>query len=120
EVVVAAKDEEIKRLCNLLDAHFIPHRKTIEGEVTTYEGTIAILSEKVGELTREMEIREQLALENETQLKARIANQEEVIEALREDLRCSQARRREEVRSVEEEVSRLKKTLEIHFIPYEI
>ncbi|RNF18087.1 paraflagellar rod component Par4 [Trypanosoma cruzi] len=120
EVVVAAKDEEIKRLCNLLDAQFIPHRKTIEGEVTTYEGTIAILSEKVGELTREMEIREQLALENETQLKARIANQEEVIEALREDLRCSQVRRREEVRSVEEEVSRLKKTLEIHFIPYEI
>ncbi|RNF26728.1 paraflagellar rod component Par4 [Trypanosoma conorhini] len=120
EVVTAAKDEEIKRLCNLLDAHFIPHRRTIEGEVTTYEGTIAILSEKVGELTREMEVREQLALENETHLKARIANQEEVIEALQEDLRRSEARRREEVRSVEDEVARLKKTLEIHFIPYEM
>ncbi|RNF10503.1 paraflagellar rod component Par4 [Trypanosoma rangeli] len=120
EVVTAAKDEEINRLCNLLDAHFIPHRKTIEGEVTTYEGTIAILSEKVGELTREMEIQEQLALENETHLRARITNQEEVIETLQEDLRRSEARRREEVRSVEEEVSRLKKTLEIHFIPYEM
>ncbi|KAH9584149.1 hypothetical protein LSM04_008901 [Trypanosoma melophagium] len=120
DITTAAKDEEIKRLSNLLDAHFIPHRKTIEGETTTNEGTIAILSDKIGELTREIELKDQVALENETHLKARIVNQEEMIEALREDLRVAEARRREEVRSVEDEVSRLKKTLEIHFIPYEL
>ncbi|KEG12387.1 putative paraflagellar rod component par4 [Trypanosoma grayi] len=120
DLITAAKNEEIQRLCNLLDAHFIPHRKTIEGETTQYEGTIAILSNKIGELTREAELRDQVALENETQSKARIANQEEIIEALREDMRVCEARRREEVRSVEEEVARLKKTLEIHFIPYEM
>ncbi|AAZ11559.1 paraflagellar rod component par4, putative [Trypanosoma equiperdum] len=120
DTAVAAKDGEIARLRRLLDAHFIPHRNTIEGEVETHEGTIAILSEKISELTREMEVREQLALETETQLKARIFNQEEVIDALREDLRVCESRRREELRSSEDEVSRLKKTLEVHFIPYEM
>ncbi|ORC91150.1 putative paraflagellar rod component par4 [Trypanosoma theileri] len=120
DIMTASKDEEIKRLSNLLDAHFIPHRKTIEDGTTTNEGTIAILSDKIGELTREIELKDQVALENETHMKARIANQEEMIEALREDLRVAEARRREEVRSVEDEVSRLKKTLEIHFIPYEL
>lgn len=120
DVMMGAKNEEIQRLCNLLDAHFIPHRKTVEGEVTKHESTLGVLSDKVGELTRELELREQVALETESQLKARIVNQEEIIEALREDLRTLEVRRREEVRSVEDEVSRLKKTLEIHFIPYEM
>ncbi|KAH8606882.1 hypothetical protein ERJ75_001449900 [Trypanosoma vivax] len=120
DITVAAKDEEIERLRNLLDAHFIPHRKTIEGEVVAHEGSLAILGEKITNLTRELEVREQLALETETQLKARIANQEEVIEGLRESLRASEARRREEVCSAENSIARLKKTLEVHFIPYEM
>lgn len=116
--VVQAKDDEIHRLRDLLDAHFIPHRQSAESSTQSVEADVNFaLRQKVLELQAEISAREQAALETETFLKARLTNQGEIIEQLQMDLKKSALQHLEEVRCLKTEISRLKKILEIHFIP---
>lgn len=116
--VIQAKDDEIKRLRDILDSHFIPHRQDVEASAMSVEADVNFtLRQKVVELQAEISAREHAALETETWLKARLTNQGETIEQLQKDLKESALKHLEEVRCLKNEISRLKKVLEIHFIP---
>lgn len=118
DIVLQAKDDELQRLRNLLDAHFVPHRQGTEGcELSVQADANFTLRQKVLELQAEISAREQAALETETWLKARLTNQGNVIEELHTKLKDSTLQHLDEVRCLKTEISRLKKTLEIHFIP---
>eukprot|EP00796_Vickermania_ingenoplastis_P008822 gene8822-6206_t len=119
--VILAKEEEVKRLREILDAHFIPHRQDVaaQQEVAATDVTF-VLTSKNEELQKELAIREQAALETEAWLKARLTNQGQIIETLQNDLKKSELKRLEEINCLENEISRLKKTLEINFIPVPI
>lgn len=118
DTVLQAKDDELQRLRNLLDAHFIPHRQGVEGrELSVQADANFTLRQKVLELQAEISAREQAALETETWLKARLTNQGDIIEDLQTKLKDSTLQHLDEVRCLKTEISRLKKTLEIHFIP---
>lgn len=118
ESAVLSKDDEIKRLRDILDAHFIPHRKDIEACRNSEQvDTVLVLRDQLATKDRELQMREQAASETEVWLKSRIANQAEMIEALQMDLKRSELAHLEQVRFLEDEVARLRKTLEIHYIP---
>lgn len=116
--ILAAKNDEIQRLHDLLDSHFIPHRHDVEQQQSVAATDEAfVIKAKMEELQRELALREQASLESEAWLKSRLANQSQVIEALQNDLKRSELQRLEEVHCLENEINRLKKTLEINFIP---
>lgn len=118
ESMQVAKDEEIKRLRDLLDAHFIPNRKDMEVVSNSVKvDTIAVLREKLEDKTREMRLRDQAAAETEIWLKSRLANQADTIASLQADLKSSEVLRAEDIRCLEDEIARLKKILEVHYVP---
>lgn len=118
DCLIASQADEIKRLRDILDSHFIPHRKDLEACRNSEKvDTILVLHDKLAEKDREMQMREQAAAETELWLKSRIANQAEMIEALQTDLKRGELSHLEQVRCLEDEIARLRKTLEIHYIP---
>lgn len=121
ETVRAAQDEEIRRLRAKLDEHFIPHRSDIEdsGVGATGKSVETTLSEKVNFLTHELELRNKVALENESRLKAQISNQNQIIDTLQSEVHKVKSEWHAEVKLLEDECARLRKTLDVHFIPYQ-
>lgn len=119
ETTRAAQDEEIRRLRAKLDEHFIPHRSEEGGRTLEEKSVETVLSEKVSFLTRELELRNKVALENEQRLKGQVANQNQIIDSLQEELHRTKSEWRAEVKLLDDEVGRLKKTLDVHFIPYQ-
>lgn len=116
--ILEFKEEEIGRLRNILDANFIPHRKDVAAsQASSASDEVYMLRTKTEELQREIAIREQASVETETWLKARLTNQGQVIEQLQNDLKKLELQRLDEINCLETEISRLKKTLEINFIP---
>jgi hypothetical protein len=113
----AAKDEEVKRLRQKLDEHFIPHRNEIEAS----EGGRANendLHDKIGRQQRELEAKTKANLESEARLKAQIANQNHIIEALQAEQHQSTEEHESQCRELQQEVSRLRTTLDLHSIAY--
>jgi chromosome segregation ATPase len=119
ETTRAAQDEEIRRLRSKLDEHFIPHRSEEGGRTLDEKSVETALSEKVSFLTRELELRNKVALENEQRMKGQVSNQNQIIDSLQEELHRTKSEWRAEVKLMEDEVGRLKKTLDVHFIPYQ-
>lgn len=117
EVVRAAKDEEINRLRAKLDEHFIPHRA--DGDQATGPSVEFVLSERVGQLTQELEVRNKVAIDNESRLKAQITNQNQIIDSLQAELYKTKSEWQSDVKLKDDECSRLRKTLDVHFIPYQ-
>lgn len=115
----AAQDEEIRRLRAKLDEHFIPHRHEESGRPLEEKSVESALSEKVSFLTRELELRNKVAVENEQRMKGQVANQNQIIDSLQEELHRTKSEWRAEVKLLGDEVGRLKKTLDVHFIPYQ-
>jgi len=120
ESLRATQDEEIRRLRAKLDEHFIPHRSEIESSSDGSAKSVeTVLSEKVSFLTHELELRNKVALENESRLKGHVANQNRIIDTLQEELHKAKAEWHAEVKLLEDECARLRKTLDVHFIPYQ-
>lgn len=114
----ASKDEEIARLQAILDAHFIPNRQDVEvSRESQRVDEMCVLKDQLKDLQKEMLLKEGASKETEVWLRSRIASQEDTIESLQLDLKKQELSRSEEVRTLEDEVGRLRKTLEIHFIP---
>ena len=117
EVIRASKDEEIHRLRAKLDEHFIPHRA--DGDQATGPSVEFVLSERVGQLTQELEVRNKVAIDNEARLKAQITNQNQIIDTLQAELYKAKSEWQADVKLKDDECSRLRKTLDVHFIPYQ-
>jgi hypothetical protein len=115
----AAQNEEIRRLRSKLDEHFIPHRNEESGAFSEEKSVETTLSEKVSFLTRELELRNKVALENEQRMKGQVSNQNQIIDSLQEELHKTKSEWRAEVKLFDDEIGRLKKTLDVHFIPYQ-
>eukprot|EP00455_Lapot_gusevi_P053993 TRINITY_DN8545_c0_g1_i2.p1 TRINITY_DN8545_c0_g1~~TRINITY_DN8545_c0_g1_i2.p1 ORF type:complete len:144 (+),score=35.35 TRINITY_DN8545_c0_g1_i2:29-433(+) len=115
----AAQNEEIRRLRSKLDEHFIPHRNEENGVTVEEKSVETALSEKVSFLTRELELRNKVALENEQRMKGQVSNQNQIIDSLQEELHKTKSEWRAEVKLLDDEIGRLKKTLDVHFIPYQ-
>lgn len=112
------KESEIERLRGILDAHFIPHRQDVEAaRASTRTDELLLVSEQLRSVKREMALKEAAAKETERWLRARIAEQVEIIDALQLDLKRAELGRNESVRTLKDEVGRLRKTLEVHSIP---
>lgn len=113
----STKNDEIARLRDILDAHFIPNRQEVgvaresarADEVFLLKGELRTLEEKSLQ-------REKARQETEALLRSRIADQMKIIAALQLDVKQSQLGGSESVRTLEEEVGRLQKTLEVHRI----
>lgn len=119
ETLRASHEEEIKRLRLKLDEHFIPHRNEIEANPSQNVSVETVLNEKITKLTRDIEIRNRVAVETETRLKAQLTNQNQIIDALQGENRKSKTEWSIEVKALEEENNKLKRTLDVHFIPYQ-
>lgn len=118
EKTLTDKEDVIVRLTSLLDEHFIPHRHNGEGTVCAEQPLItqSTLTKRVKDLEAELELREQVALETEKWLRARLLEQTETIDALHHDLRQMELAHREEARELEDQVARLTKTLQLYNI----
>ena len=117
DAVKAAKDAEIKRLRLKLDEHFIPHRSDESDEISS--SPESVLYEKIATLSRELEIRNRVALESESRLKSQISNQNQIIDSLQAELHKAKSDWHADVRVHELEIERLRKILEVNFIPFE-
>lgn len=115
----ASQEEEIRRLRSKLDEHFIPHRNDPSTLSSTEKSVETTLNEKVSFLSHELELRNRVALENEGRLKAQVSNQNQIIDGLQDELHRSKSEWRAEVKLLEDEIGRLKKTLDVHFIPHQ-
>ncbi|CAG9568182.1 putative paraflagellar rod component par4 [Leishmania major strain Friedlin] len=112
------KEGEIERLRGILDAHFIPHRQNVEiSRESSRVDELLLVSEQLRGLKKEMALKETAAEETERWLRARIAEQVEVIDSLQLDLKRTELSRNEGIRTLKDEVERLRKTLEVHCIP---
>ncbi|CAC9442655.1 paraflagellar rod component par4 [Leishmania donovani] len=112
------KEGEIERLRGILDAHFIPHRQNVEvPRESSRVDELFLVSEQLRALKKEMALKETAAKETERWLRARIAEQVEVIDSLQLDLKRTELSRNEGIRTLKDEVERLRKTLEVHCIP---
>ncbi|KAK7198057.1 paraflagellar rod component par4 [Novymonas esmeraldas] len=117
EELRALKESEIDRLSGILDAHFIPHRQDVEAaRASNRADELFLVSEQLRSVKKEMALREAAAKETERWLRARIAEQVEVIDSLQLDLKRTELGRSESIRTLKDEVGRLRKTLEVHSI----
>jgi chromosome segregation ATPase len=117
ESVAAAKDEEVRRLRAKLDEHFIPHRNEIEGTDDS-RPTEKDMQDKVVKLQRDLEAKSRASLEGEARLKSQIANQNSIIESLQSEQRNSTEEYESAQRELQQELSRLRTTLDVHNISY--
>lgn len=118
ESVSASKDEEVKRLRQKLDEHFIPHRNDVEATPAGGENTESELRDKVQRLQRDLDAKSKANLESEARLKAQITNQNHIIEAMQADQTKMREEHDGEVRELQQEVNRLRQTLDVHCINY--
>ena len=115
----STKDEEIRRLRRKLDEHFIPHRNDIETSAEPGGKSLeTVLTEKNERLQREIEISNRLSLESESRLKAQIANQSHIIDALQSEILKLKEDRAMESQESRHEVTRLCQLLDLHGITY--
>ncbi|KAG5511370.1 hypothetical protein JKF63_07333 [Porcisia hertigi] len=118
EQLRALKESEIDRLRSILDAHFIPNRLDVEASRESCRADeLFLVSEELRSVKKEMALKETAAKETERWLRARIAEQVEIIDALQSDLKRAELSRNESVRTLKDEVGRLRKTLEVHCLP---
>ncbi|KAG5507701.1 hypothetical protein JIQ42_07989 [Leishmania sp. Namibia] len=111
------KESEIERLRGILDAHFIPNRQDVElSRASSQADELFLVSEQLRSVKKEMALKEAAAKETERWLRARIAEQVEVIDSLQLDLKRTELGRNESIRTLKDEVGRLRKTLEVHCI----
>nr|CCM12813.1 paraflagellar rod component par4, putative [Leishmania guyanensis] len=112
------KESEIERLRCILDAHFIPNRQDVEvSRASSRADELFLVSEELRSVKKEMALKETAAKETERWLRARIAEQVEVIDSLQLDLKRTELGRNESICTLKDEVRRLRKTLEVHSIP---
>jgi hypothetical protein len=117
EQLRASQEDEIARLRGILDAHFIPNRQEVEvSRESVHAGEVFLLKEELRTLEEKAAQREKVRQETESQLRSRIADQMDVIAALQLDLKRTQLAESESVRTLEKELGRLRKTLEVHRI----
>ncbi|KAG5487013.1 hypothetical protein LSCM1_07680 [Leishmania martiniquensis] len=111
------KESEIERLRGILDANFIPNRQDVEVSLASSRADeLFLVSEELRSVKKEMALKEAAAKETEGWLRARIAEQVEVIDTLQLDLKRIELGRNESIRTLKDEVGRLRKTLEVHSI----
>jgi len=113
ETATAAKDEEVRQLRSKLDEHFIPHR-SIEGSAGSGDDATA----KLERAQRDLEVQSKTFLESEARLKAQIANQNHIIDALQTEMHTAKEERETEKAEMAKEITRLRQTLDVHEIPY--
>jgi len=113
ETATAAKDEEVRQLRSKLDEHFIPHR-SIEGSAGSGDDATA----KLERAQRDLEVQSKTFLESEARLKAQIANQNHIIDALQTEMHTAKEERETEKAEMTKEITRLRQTLDVHEIPY--
>ncbi len=147
ETLGAVKEEEILRLRRKLDEHFIPHRTDIpsassttsasralaaaDGSSSAGAGAVSVgispldgsaedraLRDKMRKLQADLEVQSRIALESETRLKAQLANQNHIIDALQTELLATKEEAHETVRALERDNLRLRQTLDVHSIEY--
>ncbi|GET85737.1 paraflagellar rod component par4, putative [Leishmania tarentolae] len=112
------KEGEIERLQGILDAHFIPHRQNVEvPRESCRVDELFLVSEELRALKKDLVLKETAWKDTERWLRARIAEQSEVIDSLQLDLKRTELSRNESVRTLKDEIERLRKTLEVHCIP---
>lgn len=118
EHVRASKEAEVERLRGILDTHFIPNRQDVEvARESVQADAVFLLRDEVRTLRETALQREKAHHETEAWLRSRVADQADAIASLQLDLKEARMGSCDDVRTLENEVGRLRHTLEVHRIP---
>ena len=118
EKAASDKEEEVRRLRKKLDENFIPHRRDGEGSAEAHSKPLeAALSEKISNLTRDLEVRSRVALDTEARLNAQVSATNQVVESLQIELKAKDDEYSESVKALSVENARMKVIIEDAFVP---